>query len=205
MAATGVSFWTGSFIASSERVALGLVQRFGSLDYITDNAACFTDAAFPEGGSIIHFGDHCVYVAVVSEEYPSEVLIFSDPPPVGGDSYDNSIDPCTYAEVMMAGSDDHSCRPPLERTMYRARTSSQVSVASILEMAVQNLHAPVDLSTNPATATAELEATRRHILEEALEVAAAQRHLKTMMREYNSAHGLTLANDQPSRWGKIRH
>jgi hypothetical protein len=197
-AATGVLFRTGSFAASSENVASGLVLRFGSLDCITDNAT------FPQGSSIIHFSDHHVYVVVVSEEYPSEVLTFSDPPPIGGDTYDCSIDPCTYAEVMMAGSGDHSCRPPLERTTYGAGTSSQVPVAGILEIVVQNLGTPIDLSVDPATAASELEATRQCILEEALEVAAAKRQLETTLREYNSAHGLTPANDQPSRRGEVR-
>jgi hypothetical protein len=103
---------------------------------ITDNAACFADVAFPEGGSIVHFGDHCVYVAVISEEYPSKVLTFSDPPPIGRDGCNSSIDPCTYVEVMMASSSNHSFRPPLERMMHGAGTSSQVPIAGILETAV---------------------------------------------------------------------
>ncbi|MBI0384643.1 hypothetical protein JBE27_52405, partial [Streptomyces albiflaviniger] len=68
---TGVSFRTGPYTTSGERVASGLVLRFGSLDCIADNAACFADTAFPEGGSIISFGDHRVYVVLVPEEYPS--------------------------------------------------------------------------------------------------------------------------------------
>ena len=103
-AATGVSFRTGPFTTSGERVASGLVLRFGAFDCITDNAACFADATFPEGGSIIHFGDHRVYVAVVPEEYPSEVLTFSDSLSEGGSSCDSSVDSRAYAEIMMAGS-----------------------------------------------------------------------------------------------------
>jgi hypothetical protein len=73
-----------------------------------------------------------------------------------------------------------------------------------LETVVQNLRTPVDLSADPATAVAELEAMRQRILEEALEVAAAQQQLKTMLHEYNSVHGLTPTNDQPSCRGKVR-
>jgi hypothetical protein len=76
---------------------------------------------------------------------------------------------------MMAGSGNHSCHPPLERTTYRAGTSSQVPVAGILEMVVQNLRTPIDLSADPTTAIAELEPMRQRILEEPSEVAAAQR------------------------------
>jgi hypothetical protein len=175
MSSVGVSFRTGSLTASGECIASGLVLRFGSLDCITNNAACFADAAFPKGGSIVHFGDHRVYVVVVSDEYPSEVLTFSDPPPVGGDGSSSNTDPCVYAEVMMASSGDHSRLPPLERTTHGAGTSSQVPAAGILETSVQHLRTPVDLSTDLATAAAELETTRQRILEEALEVAGTQR------------------------------
>jgi hypothetical protein len=96
---------------------------------------------------------------------------------------------------MMASSGDHNRRPPLERATHGAGSSSQVPVASALQTAVQNLCTPIDLSVDPATATAELEATRQPILEEALEVAATQRQLETMLREYNSAHGLAPANE----------
>ena len=61
--AAGVTFCTRSRGRLGERVATGLVTTFGSIDFVADNAACFAGSAFPEGGTVINFGEHCVYVA----------------------------------------------------------------------------------------------------------------------------------------------
>jgi hypothetical protein len=62
-ALAGVFIRTGSVIASSgERVVSGLVQRLGSLGFITDNAGCFGGRPFPRNGRIISFSSHEVYV-----------------------------------------------------------------------------------------------------------------------------------------------
>jgi hypothetical protein len=41
VAATGVKFWSGSPSTLGEKVASGLVLRFGTLDCVNDNLACF--------------------------------------------------------------------------------------------------------------------------------------------------------------------
>jgi hypothetical protein len=59
----GVFIQTGSVIASSgERVVSGLVQRLGSLIFISDNAGCLAGRPFPRNGRIMTFGSHEVYV-----------------------------------------------------------------------------------------------------------------------------------------------
>ena len=58
------------------------------------------DTSLPEGGSIIHFGDYRVYVAVVTE-----VLTFSKPSFVEVGSCDRSAGSRTYVEVPVTGSD----------------------------------------------------------------------------------------------------
>ena len=75
--AAGVTFCTGSRGRLGERVATGLVTTFGSIDFIADNAASFAGSAFPEGGTVIIFGEHRVYVAV-TPEYPAVVQACSD-------------------------------------------------------------------------------------------------------------------------------
>jgi hypothetical protein len=56
---------------TGERVASGLIWRFGSLEYVSDNAGCFTNRPFPAGGSVISFGEHDIYVAAVAPpRYP---------------------------------------------------------------------------------------------------------------------------------------
>ena len=70
--AAGVTFRTGSRSRLGVRVATGLVTTLGSNDFVADNAACFAGSAFPEGGTVISFGEHRIYVAV-NLEYPAVV------------------------------------------------------------------------------------------------------------------------------------
>ena len=76
-------------------------MTFGTLKCVINNAACFADSAFPEDGSIVHFGEHRVYIAVVPE-YPAEVLACSGPSLDEVAGCDSSAEPCVFAEVMMA-------------------------------------------------------------------------------------------------------
>ncbi|KAE8803028.1 hypothetical protein D1007_21235 [Hordeum vulgare] len=52
---TGVTFRAGPFTPSGERVAHGLVMRYGALDCVNDNARRLEDANFPVDGSITTF------------------------------------------------------------------------------------------------------------------------------------------------------
>jgi hypothetical protein len=57
---------TGSIIAFGERVVSSLVQRLGSLDFISDNTGCFANGCcFTKKGCIISFGAHRVYLGTV--------------------------------------------------------------------------------------------------------------------------------------------
>jgi hypothetical protein len=59
----GVFIQTGSEIASSgEHVVSSLVQRLGSLNFISDNVGCLGGRPFPRNGRIITFDSHEVYV-----------------------------------------------------------------------------------------------------------------------------------------------
>jgi hypothetical protein len=59
----GVFIRMGSVIAASGvRVVSGLVQRLGSLSFISDNAGCLVGRPFPRDGQIMSFGSHEVYV-----------------------------------------------------------------------------------------------------------------------------------------------
>jgi hypothetical protein len=58
---------TGSVIASSGvRVVSSLVQRLGSLSFISNNAGCLGGRPFPRNGQIMSFGSHEVYVGTES-------------------------------------------------------------------------------------------------------------------------------------------
>ncbi|KAK1616080.1 hypothetical protein QYE76_021597 [Lolium multiflorum] len=98
----GVFIRTGLTITTGERVASGLIWRFGSLNCISDNG-CFADRPFPAGGSVISFGGFDVYVATVAPpRYPRQVLRCASPPPRAGSSAPASP---AVVQVMMAGDE----------------------------------------------------------------------------------------------------
>jgi hypothetical protein len=96
---------TGSVIAASGvRVVSGLVQRLGSLSFISDNAGCLGGRPFPRNGRIMSFGSHEVYVGTESVcRYPEQVLVVADPPSHLLAHAGHSACPVESAEVMMAG------------------------------------------------------------------------------------------------------
>ena len=74
-ALAGVKIRTGNFIGTGERIVSGLVQRFGALDYDSDNAGCFGTRPLPRNGVFVKLGVHKVYVAVdVSCIHPRRVV-----------------------------------------------------------------------------------------------------------------------------------
>ena len=61
----------------------GLVQRFGSLDFVSDNTGCFGNRPLPKSSSFINFGAHKVYVVVDTAcVYPVQVHVATDPPAI---------------------------------------------------------------------------------------------------------------------------
>jgi hypothetical protein len=102
----GVFIRTRSMIASSgERVVSGLVQRLGSLSFISDNAGCLGGRPFPRNGRIMTFGSHEVYVGTQRVcRYPEQVLVAADPPSHLLAQAGCSARPAESAEVMMAGT-----------------------------------------------------------------------------------------------------
>jgi hypothetical protein len=150
----GIFIRTGSVIASSgERVVSGLVQRLGSLSFISDNAGCLGGRPFPRNGCIITFGSHEVYVGTERMcRYHEQVLVAVDPPSHLLARAGHSARPVESTEVMMAGTAvslaggigkaaaadvppeqekaKRSARPPLERAENQAGTSGVSARAS---------------------------------------------------------------------------
>jgi hypothetical protein len=117
-AATGVKFRPGSPSTLGEKVTSGLVWRFGTLDCISDNLACFKDS-FGDSGSFLDVGSHHFYVA---KPFPKEVTDVLDPLNNGGSSYGESCDFATMVEVIALGDEEggdspRPARPPLERLL----------------------------------------------------------------------------------------
>jgi hypothetical protein len=72
---TGVKFRPGSPSTLGEKVASGLVWRFGTFDCVSDNLACFKDG-FGDSDSFLDVGGHRFYVG---KPFPEEVTDVLDP------------------------------------------------------------------------------------------------------------------------------
>ncbi|KAE8794346.1 hypothetical protein D1007_30894 [Hordeum vulgare] len=147
----GVTFRAAPFTTSSKRVAHTLVMRYDAFDCVNDNTHRLEDAAFPTDGSIISFGSHRIYVAVVAESYPTDVA--EDDPLLpasdGGLSYDVDNLCCRVEALTATSAHGTSCY----KTSVRA--------------AVESLRTPMPQAADPTAATQELENHHEQLLREA--------------------------------------
>jgi hypothetical protein len=115
---TGVKFRPRSPSTLGEKVASGLVWRFGTFDCVSDNLACFKDS-FGDSGSFLDVGSNRFYVA---NPFPEEVTDVLDPLGNGGSSCSESSNLGAMVEVMALGDEEggdspRPARPPLERLL----------------------------------------------------------------------------------------
>lgn len=161
------------------------------------------DVACLIGGSIVSFSELRVAIALIPDEYPSEVLTIFDPPPCGRGISSDIDDLCIRVEVLGTGS---------STTTGRNRRAAEVAATAAagagksgpLLARLRNLRAPIVPSTNRAAAAADLEASRKLLYAEATELATAQRQLEAAQRECNTTYGLTPVGVKPSRRGDVR-
>jgi hypothetical protein len=161
----GVFIQTGSVIvASGVRVVSGLIQRLGSLSFISDNAGCLGGRPFPRDGRIMSFGSHEVYVGT-ERVCREKVLVAADPPSHLLAHAGRSTCPVELEEVMMAGTSapsaggagksavadtppelekvKRSARPPLECAENLASTSGMLARGQPLLPIIDRLLEPV--------------------------------------------------------------
>jgi hypothetical protein len=180
----GVIIWTGSVIAASGvRVVSGLVQRLGSLSFISDNAGCLGGWPFPRDGRIMSFSSHEVYVGT-ERICRKEVLVAADPPSHRLAHAERSARSVESAEVMMAGASvppaedvgraaaaagasppeppkvKRSARPPLERAENLAGTSGVPARGEVLLPIIDRLLEPVRSGDDPEQTREVLEGSR---------------------------------------------
>jgi hypothetical protein len=203
-AMTRVKFRPGSPLIPSKRVASGLVWRFGTLDCISDNLACFEDS-FGGNGSFLDVGSHRFYVA---KPFPEEVTDVLDPLCDAGLDCSESSDLCAMVEVMALEEDGggdlpRTARPPLERPPLLEQDLPP-SERDMLDAAITDLRAPLDLTVDPAKLSEDLERTRRNLLKEAIGVEDTRRCVLSTLHENNTTQGYTPAEDGPSRAGQVR-
>jgi hypothetical protein len=202
-ATTGVKFRPGSPSIPGERVASSLVWRFGNLDCVSDNLACFGDG-LGSSGSFLDISNHNFYIA---KPFPEEVTDVLDPLCDAGSDCSESNDLCAIVEVMALEEDGGgdlpriAC-PPLERPPLPEQDLPPPEW-DVLDAAITNLRAPLDLTTDPAKLSEDLERTRRNLLKEAIGIEDTRRRVLSTIHEYNTAQGYTLAGDGPSQAGQV--
>jgi hypothetical protein len=118
VALTGVKFRPRSPLTLGEKVASGLVWRFGTFEYVSDNLACFEDG-FGDNDFFLDVGGHHFYIA---KPFPEEVTDVLDPLCDAGSSCSESSDLGAMVEVMALGDEEggdppRTARPPLERLL----------------------------------------------------------------------------------------
>jgi hypothetical protein len=142
-ATTGVKFRPGSPSTLGEKVASGLVWRFGPLDCVSDNLACFKDG-FGDSGSFLDVGSYPFYVA---KPFPEEVTDVLDPLCDTGSDCSESSDLCAMVEVLAleedGGSDPpRTACPPLKRPPLREQDLPPPE-RDVLDAAITKLRAPL--------------------------------------------------------------
>jgi hypothetical protein len=183
-----VKFWPRSPSIPGERVASGLVWRFGTLDCVSDNLAYFGDG-FGSSGSFLDIGSHCFYVA---KPFPKEVTDVLDPLSDGGSSCGESYDFGAMVEVMALGDKEggdppHSAHPPLKRLPLQEQ-NAPLPEQDTLDIAVVDLCARLDRVIDSAQVAEALEWTRLVLLSRAAGEETARRSMSTTLREFYDAH-----------------
>jgi hypothetical protein len=101
------------------------------------------------------------------------------------------------------GNLPRTARPPLERPPPREQDLPPPE-RDVLDSAITDLRAPLDISADPAKLTGDLEWTLPTLLKEVIGVKDTRRRVLSMLHEYNTAQGYTPAGDGPSRAGQVR-
>jgi hypothetical protein len=202
-AATGVKFRPGPSSTLGEKVASSLVWRFGTFDYVNDNLAYFKDG-LSDSGSFLDFGSYHFYVA---KSFPEEVTDVLDPLCGTGSDCSESSVLCTMVEVLALEDDGggdipRTACPPLERPPQQEQDLPPPE-RDVLDAAIMDLRAPLDLTVDPVKLSEDLEWTRRNLLKEAIGVKDTRRRILYTLHEYNTAQGFTPAGDGPSRAGQV--
>jgi hypothetical protein len=188
-ATTRVKFRPGSPSILGEKVASGLVWRFGTFDCVSGNLACFKDG-FGDSGSFLDISSHCFYVA---KPLPEKVTIILDPLSDGGSSCSESSDLGTMFEVMALGDEEggdspRPARPPLECLLPQEQNAPLLE-QDASDIAVVDLRAPLDHVMDPVQFAEALERTRLVLLSKVAEDEVARRRMSTTLREFYDAHG----------------
>jgi hypothetical protein len=184
--ASRVKFWPGP---SGEKVASGLVWRFGTFDCVSDNLAHFKNG-FGNSGSFLDISSHRFYVA---KPFTDEVTDVFDSLCDEGSSCDESSNLGAMVEVMALGEDEGGDLPRPERPSPK-RLPPQEQGAPLPEkdapdVSVVDLRAPLGHVIDPARVAEALEQTRLVLLSKVAEDEANRCRASTTLSEFYDMHG----------------
>jgi hypothetical protein len=184
--ATRVKFRLGSPSTLGEKVASGLVWRFSTIDCISDNLDYFEDG-FGDSGSFLNIGGHRFYIA---KPFPEEVTDMSDPISDLGLSYSESSDLGAMVEVLALEDGEGSglpsiARPPLECPPPPEQDAPPLEW-DILDTAIMDLRAPLDLTADPIKIAKNLEQTRIALLGKVVNIEDTCQRVNSTPWEYNT-------------------
>jgi hypothetical protein len=187
-AASGVKFWPGPSSALGEKVASGLVWRFGTFDYVSDNLSHFENG-FGNSGSFLDVGSHHFYVA---KPFPEEVADVFDPLCDGGSSCGESSNLGAMVEVMALGGDEGGDSPRPERPsperLLPQEQDAPLPEQDAPDVSVVHLRAPLSRVIDPARVTEALERTRLVLLSKVAEDEANRCRASTTLSKFYDVH-----------------
>jgi hypothetical protein len=174
---------------SGEKVASGLVWRFGTFDCVDDNLAHFNNG-FGNSGSFLDVSSHRFYVV---KPFPEEITDVFDSLCDGGSSCGESSNLGTVVEVMTLGEDEGGdlprpeC-PSLERPPPQEQ-DTPLPERDAPDVSVVDLRAPLGRVIDPARVAEALERTRLVLLGKVAEDEANRRRASTTLGKFYDAHG----------------
>jgi hypothetical protein len=95
-----------------------------------------------------------------------------------------------------------TARPLLERPPQQEQDLPPPE-QDVLDAAITDLRALLDLTADPIKLSEDLERTRRNLLKEAIGVEDTRQRVLSTLHEYNTAQGFTPVGDGPSRAGQV--
>jgi hypothetical protein len=190
-----------------------LVQRFGALRFIADNASSISNQSFPFHGCVLHFGTHEIFAGTVKSrqpacKFPLHVQEAEDPPailaacgriPASSASCEIMVTTAAQAggeklTTDLAEKASRRSKPAYEKLENRDPAGQTPSpIPTVLRDTIAELEKPVELAEGVDLAEVQraLDEKRQQILYEAEQMAKLRQELDRDMREYNTANGFT--------------
>ena len=170
----------------------------GLLSYADESVTLADDVV---GALVASFAALRMSDAFAADEYPSEVLSYSDSPlSLGGGVSAGAMG--VHVEVFVTG-DGASSSPSKTRKATEARAAAdRIEPSDPLRAAMQSLRVPIGTdvdATNVAEARTQLEERRQQMLDLSETLAATQRRLDAAQLERDAAYGFTPAAAEPHR------